>query len=113
MFFCVVFGAFGAHILKHQVSEKAFNTFETGLRYHFYHSLALLFLSSNKVLSKFKTPFILLIGGVLFFSGNCYLYAISEVKTFALLIPLGGTLMSIGWLLFASKLLNLNNFYRP
>ena len=38
----VLLGAFGAHSLKQVVSDNAVNTFETGVRYQFYHVFALL-----------------------------------------------------------------------
>ena len=38
----VILGAFGAHSLKQVVSDNAVNTFETGVRYQFYHVFALL-----------------------------------------------------------------------
>ncbi len=38
----VVLGAFGAHSLKKVMSQEMLLVFETGVRYHFYHSVALL-----------------------------------------------------------------------
>ena len=37
----VSLGAFGAHGLKGQLSERLFNVWVTGTEYQFYHSLAL------------------------------------------------------------------------
>ena len=37
----VALGAFGAHSLRGRISDIAVNTFETGVRYHFYHVIAL------------------------------------------------------------------------
>ncbi|MEJ2445639.1 MAG: DUF423 domain-containing protein, partial [Exilibacterium sp.] len=41
-FTAVALGAFGAHGLKGRLSDTLFSAFETGVQYHFYHSLALL-----------------------------------------------------------------------
>ncbi len=38
----VALGAFGAHALKHIVPSETVFTFETGVRYQFYHTFALL-----------------------------------------------------------------------
>ncbi|HEY1005831.1 MAG TPA: DUF423 domain-containing protein, partial [Sphingobacteriaceae bacterium] len=40
----VCLGAFGAHALKVRVSADALGLWKTGVEYHFYHTLALLFL---------------------------------------------------------------------
>ena len=39
----VATGAFGAHMLKPRLSEHMLEVFETGVRYHMFHALALLF----------------------------------------------------------------------
>ena len=41
MFLAVGLGAFGAHALRARLSADMLQVFETGVRYHFYHSLAL------------------------------------------------------------------------
>ncbi len=38
----VILGAFGAHALKEKLSPESLQTFETGVRYQFYHAFALL-----------------------------------------------------------------------
>ena len=40
----VMIGAFGAHALKSLVAEAQVGTFETGVRYHFYHAFGILIL---------------------------------------------------------------------
>ncbi|MCB0140993.1 MAG: DUF423 domain-containing protein, partial [Caldilineaceae bacterium] len=37
----VALGAFGAHALSGRVEARLLEVFETGVRYHFYHALAL------------------------------------------------------------------------
>ena len=39
----VATGAFAAHMLKPQLSERMLEVFETGVRYHMFHALALIF----------------------------------------------------------------------
>ena len=38
----VALGAFGAHALRNRITTERLETFETGVRYHFYHALAML-----------------------------------------------------------------------
>lgn len=97
----VMIGAFGAHSIKTQVIESMFETFETGARYHMYHALALILLGIVQHIRaelNFKLVAQLFTAGIIFFSGNCYLYTITGIKVFAMLVPLGGSLLIAGWL---------------
>lgn len=94
----VLIGAFGAHGLKNMVEEKYLQTFQTGVTYHFYHALGILSLTlfdRERNIFK-KAPYFLLIG-LLIFSFNCYLYALTQNKFFAMIVPIGGVFMVIGW----------------
>ena len=46
-FLSVALGAFGAHSLNELLTTEKLNSFETGVRYQFYHSLALLIIGLN------------------------------------------------------------------
>ena len=43
----VILGAFGAHALKEVLSENQLSSFQTGVRYQFFHGLTILILSFN------------------------------------------------------------------
>lgn len=43
----VIFGAFGAHVLKKSFTAQQLNSFETGVKYQMYHALLALMLSFN------------------------------------------------------------------
>lgn len=107
LMFAVIIGAFGAHALRSQVTEKMMQTFHTGSTYHFYHSFALLILAITSMQTKVKLTkaAYFFIAGIFFFSFNCYIYTISGVKTFALLVPIGGVSFIIGWFLFSLKII--------
>ena len=104
----VVLGAFGAHTLKQFISEKSLLTFETGVRYQFYHAIALLFTGilykefSNKSLLWAGRMFCL---GILLFSGSLYFLAIvnltenAGLKGIGAITPLGGACFIAGWIL--------------
>ncbi|HLT52698.1 MAG TPA: DUF423 domain-containing protein [Flavobacteriaceae bacterium] len=102
----VVLGAFGAHGLKEQVAPEMFQSFETGVKYQMYHALVLLFLGITTVFSdKAKRAiFWPMLIGVVMFSGSIYLLSTSEItginfKPFALVTPLGGTVLIVSWCL--------------
>ena len=104
----VVLGAFGAHGLEKTLSEKALATYQTGITYHFIHGLALLALGTMILPREiFKLPVIFFCLGLGLFSGFCYLYAITGVKSFAMVVPFGGLSFILGWLVLAFKTFNL------
>jgi len=101
----IILGAFASHGLKDTISKDALDTFETGVRYQMYHALFLLFVSLNNSM-RHKTKqalLILVIVGVLFFSGSIYVLATNELWTFdfkkiAFVTPFGGFLLILSWL---------------
>lgn len=102
----VALGAFGAHGLKIYLSDKAMHTYQTGILYQFLHAIALFIVSfiGSYYHIRIQRSFWTFVLGIIFFSFNCYIYAISDIKIFAMLIPLGGIFFIIGWLLLIIKL---------
>lgn len=103
-FTAIVLGAFGAHALKWVLNENQLISFETGVRYQFYHALFLLFLAStNWVTEKTKKIiFYMVLLGLLFFSGSIYLLATNDlfsinVKFLGPITPIGGLLLILAW----------------
>jgi len=43
----IVFGAFGAHLLKKKLTQDQLQSFETGVKYQMYHAITLLVLGYN------------------------------------------------------------------
>lgn len=99
----VALGAFAAHALKTKISTEMLAIFEVGVRYQMYHSLALILLGilmfhvSNNWLQWSGWS---LIGGTLLFSGSLYVLALSGVRAWGAVTPVGGILFLLGWLLF-------------
>ncbi|MEM9022541.1 MAG: DUF423 domain-containing protein [Bacteroidota bacterium] len=101
----VVLGALGAHALTEHLSAKELGAFETGVRYHMYHTLALLALAA--LTGRVKAAGIRWTGnlfavGTLLFSGSLYLLSTQKITGLALGIlgpvtPIGGLLLIIGW----------------
>lgn len=108
----VALGAFGAHALKQLLIQNGrMDTFELAVRYQFYHALALLIV--GLLVDKFGSPrlgwasaFIFI--GVVLFSGSLYGFALTNLTGFAMVTPLGGVLMLIGWGTLAYALLSKN-----
>ena len=118
MVLAVVLGAFGAHGLQQIVSPAAVQSFEVGVRYHTYHALAILILSVLPLQSEKlrKTTFILLLTGIILFSGSIYLLTFKENLSFdpgmfGLVTPLGGVFFIIGWLWLGVGILKLKKQY--
>ena len=108
-FLAVTLGAFGAHYLSELLSTEKLNSFETGVRYQFYHSLALLIigLNANKLNATVLIGKFMLIG-IVFFSFSIYLLSLQELIGINLSIlgpitPIGGLLLMISWLILILK----------
>lgn len=105
--FAVILGAFGAHGLKSVLSVQQLGTFEIGVRYQMYHGLALLMLPAlaNYIEGNWanRVAFCFVVGCVLF-SGSLYALAVTSVKWFGPITPLGGTFFIIGWGILAFAL---------
>jgi uncharacterized membrane protein YgdD (TMEM256/DUF423 family) len=97
----VMLGAFGAHALKPLLVENGrFDTFELATRYQFYHALALLgigILQSTYTGKKLRNAALLMLFGVVLFSGSLYMLALSKLGVFGPVTPVGGVLLMAGW----------------
>ena len=99
----VGFGAFGAHALQTFLAEtKRLETYETAVKYQFYHALGLLIVG----LLMFRIHDVWLqyaglslISGILIFSGSLYLICFTGFARLGMVTPLGGLLLILGWLL--------------
>jgi len=112
----VILGAFAAHGLKQLVPAESITSFETGVRYQMYHAFLLLFLGSTSFLShnSKKLIYSLVLAGVILFSGSIYGLATDTLTTFnfksiALITPIGGVLLILGWLVMLVNILKIKN----
>ncbi len=108
----VVLGAFAAHGLKSKLSETLLNTFQTGVQYQMYHSLALILLAIlyrqvPQSLLFYSAGF--MFAGIILFSGSLYMLALTQLKWFGPITPIGGVCFIVGWaLLIAAALKGAN-----
>jgi uncharacterized membrane protein YgdD (TMEM256/DUF423 family) len=102
----VTLGAFGAHGLKKIVPPETLGTFETGVRYQFYHTLALLAIAI--LFEKFPLRFmryagICFITGIVLFSGSLYVLTLLQatntvgLRGIGAITPIGGVFFIAGW----------------
>lgn len=104
----VALGAFGAHGLKKIVETETVSSFETGVRYQFYHVFALLAVAI--LYERFQSGSLIWSGycfllGILLFSGS--LYALTAMKAtntvglsgIGIITPIGGLFFILGWIL--------------
>ena len=104
----VALGAFAAHALKSRLSERMLEVFQTGVEYRFNHSLGLMVLAlvltqapdslTRKALQRASA---LMIAGVFLFSGSLYVLAVSGVRSWGMVTPVGGVLLIASWLVAA------------
>jgi uncharacterized membrane protein YgdD (TMEM256/DUF423 family) len=101
----VILGAFGAHYLKKILTAESLQTFEVGVRYQFYHAIALLVTGilykdfSGKPMQWAGNFFI---AGAVLFSGSLYLLCAQPLwRWLGPVTPLGGLCFILGWLLMA------------
>lgn len=100
----VALGAFGAHALRGRLSADMLQVFETGVRYHFYHSLALFavgWLAETHPSQWITGAGMAFVAGVLVFSGSLYVLALSGVRWWGAITPVGGLAFLVGWVLLA------------
>ncbi|NRP14875.1 MULTISPECIES: DUF423 domain-containing protein [unclassified Marinobacterium] len=108
--FSVIFGAFGAHLLKSTLSAARFETFSTAVDYQFWQALGLMVvgITGFKLNSKsWRLAGYSLLAGTLIFSGSLYLLIATDTGWLGAITPIGGILMIIGWALFAWSLRTL------
>jgi len=102
----VILGAFGAHALKEVLSESQLSSFQTGIRYQFFHGLAILVLSFNMnyFTDRLSSIIKIMSAGIILFSFSIYLLNIQDLVGFPMsflgpITPIGGLLLITSWIL--------------
>ncbi|MES1172247.1 MAG: DUF423 domain-containing protein [Bacteroidota bacterium] len=95
-------GAFGAHALRARIAPEMLEIYRTGVLYHLFHAVALLAVAAlGSRLSRPRLTVALFAAGVLVFSGSLYTLAITGVRTWGAVTPVGGVALIAGWLSIA------------
>ena len=106
LFLAVAAGAFGAHALRGSLAPEHLNAFHTGVQYHFLHALgallvAVLWIQWPHSARMLAIVCALLITGIVLFSGSLYALAITGIRSFGIVTPLGGLTWVVAWILLA------------
>ncbi len=104
MFLGVALGAFGSHALNSKLSEYSIDVYKTAVLYHLIHAMGIFvvaYLSSLHTDPKVQWAGILLVAGIILFSGSLYLLAITGQKWLEAITPFGGLAFLGAWLLIA------------
>lgn len=94
-------GAFGAHGLQDTLTANGrLDTFETAVKYQFYHALALLLLGI--LMLNFEHSYLnyaayAFMAGIFVFSGSLYTLSLTNMTWLGAITPLGGLGLILGW----------------
>jgi uncharacterized membrane protein YgdD (TMEM256/DUF423 family) len=99
-------GAFGAHGLRPLISADLLLVYETGVRYHLIHALAMIAAGLAVTTypageTSFRRAALLFAVGILLFSGSLYVIALTGLPQFGIVTPFGGGAFLLGWAFLA------------
>lgn len=97
----VAMGAWASHGLQGRLAPEAIDWVKTGASYQLWHAAALLGLAA--VSARHGSRLIAIAGlcfaiGALLFGGSLHLHAFTRQVWLAMVTPVGGTLLIVGWL---------------
>ena len=97
-FLAVALGAFGAHALRDRLTPDLLAVFETGARDHLVHAVLIVALGFAEArLPAVRVSAVCFLVGTVLFSGSLYLLAITGVRGWGAVTPLGGLAFLVGW----------------
>ena len=107
----ILFGAFGSHALKEKLTPEQLEIYDIATRYLMFHALGIFAIGilgyqvPNEVLT---WPLLLMIFGILIFSGSLYLISLAGYKKLGMVTPIGGLALIISWLMVAYNIYKLS-----
>ncbi len=110
----VVLGAFGAHGLKTVASAQQLLSYDTAVKYQFYHVFALAL--TGVLYQSFPSKWLLIAGrlfiaGIFVFSGSLYLLTLLAINGYhqfnwlGAITPIGGILLVFAWIMMGYTLI--------
>lgn len=96
----VALGAFGAHGLRPVLSAEMMQVYKTAVQYHQVHAVALLAVGVWQLVRPSVSLIwaaVLLLLGILLFSGSLYALAISGIRMLGVITPIGGFVWLVAW----------------
>jgi len=108
----VIAGAFGAHGLQGRLEPRLLASFATAAHYHLVHAAAMAIAAlaaRGAATSRAKAAAMLFLAGTILFSGSLYGLALSGIRAFAFVTPVGGVAFIAGWIMLALAALKLED----
>jgi uncharacterized membrane protein YgdD (TMEM256/DUF423 family) len=103
----VATGAFAAHALRSRLDPDLLETFGTAARYQLIHGIALVtaaLAAERWPRARLAPVSSMFLAGTVVFSGSLYLLALTGVRAFGAITPVGGVLLIAGWATFAWRM---------
>jgi uncharacterized membrane protein YgdD (TMEM256/DUF423 family) len=102
----VAIGAFGAHGLQGRLDAYSMDIYQRAVLYHYVHALGLLLVgalaASNAISPALgRWAGMLLLIGIVFFSGSLYVLALTGNRMWGAVTPIGGVCFIAGWVVLA------------
>ena len=95
-FLAMALGAFGAHALKAKLEANVMlDVWNKAVLYHFLHAIVLVALALYGASN--RATYLLLVAGIVLFSGSLYTMALTNVRWLGAITPLGGLCFLAGW----------------
>lgn len=107
----VIAGAFGAHGLQARLEPRLLAGFVTAAHYHLIHAVAVavaaLTMRESRAAPRARMAAASFLAGTVLFSGSLYALALTGIRVFAFLTPVGGLCFIAGWVFLALAALKL------
>jgi uncharacterized membrane protein YgdD (TMEM256/DUF423 family) len=106
----VIAGAFGAHGLQGRLEPRLLASFTIAAHYHLIHAAAMAIAAlaaRGAAAPRATAAAMLFLAGTILFSGSLYALALSGIRAFAFVTPVGGVAFIAGWILLALAALKL------
>ena len=101
LFVAVALGAFGAHALKSKLAPDPMAVYQTAVQYHFWHALGLLavgiLLLQKPESGALAAAAWLLVAGIVLFCGSLYVLALTGMRGWGAVTPIGGVAFLAAW----------------
>lgn len=109
-------GALGSHALREVLSPRQLESLGTAVSYQQINALGLLLvgmLMKSTSSAGLRCVALLLMGGIIAFSGGIYLMLAGAPSLLGLVTPVGGVLLIVGWSMLALHALKESVIQRP
>tara|TARA_B100001540_G_C15162515_1_gene353870 strand:+ start:45 stop:413 length:369 start_codon:yes stop_codon:yes gene_type:complete len=107
----ILFGAFGSHAFKEKLTPEQLEIYDIATRYLMFHALGIFAIGilGYQVPSEILTlPLLLMVLGILIFSGSLYLISLAGYKKLGMVTPIGGLALIISWLMVAYNIYKIS-----